>query len=218
MHFEIRRGDMAYQPQRAGLTVEGRSRAEHREHHARAARRPSYVERSAAPVTRKLRREARDAARDRQVRAIVAARDGVWSGVDRMVPWVTRMAWGEEWVECRMDSISWATDMSEGDTCTTPARGRREGIVLWASRGFRPRFIRSSAPLAQEAGTIRCGVATVRGTLKLEARGCRGLRGAAHGGAPTETRRAKRSILCKSSKAASLRVIGSPRFLIATSA
>jgi len=81
------------------------------------------------------------------------------------------MTWGEEWVECRMDSISWATDMSEGDYVYDAGRVIGEkGIVLWASRGFRPRFIRSSAPLAQEAGTIQVRRGDGPRTLKLEAR------------------------------------------------
>jgi hypothetical protein len=45
-----------------------------------------------------------------------------------------------------------------------------KGIVLWASRGFRPRFIRSSAPLAEEAGTIQVRRGDPPLTLKLEAR------------------------------------------------
>ena len=45
-----------------------------------------------------------------------------------------------------------------------------KGIVLWASRGFRPRFIRSSAPNAEEAGTIRVRPGDAPLTVKLEVR------------------------------------------------
>jgi hypothetical protein len=88
-----------------------------------------------------------------------------------MVPWLTRMEWAGQWIECRMDSISWATDMSEGDYVYDAGRVIGDkGIVLWASRGFRPRFIRSSAPLAQEAGTIQVRAGDAPLTVKLEAR------------------------------------------------
>jgi hypothetical protein len=106
-----------------------------------------------------------------RVRAIVAARDGVWTGVDRMVPWLTRIEWAGQWIECRMDSISWATDMNESDYVYDAGRVIGDkGIVLWASRGFRPRFIRSSAPLAREAGTIEVHAGDPPLTMKLESR------------------------------------------------
>ena len=171
MHFEIRRGDMAYQPQLAGLKV----RDDRAPSIASLTLEPlddtSYVEGSAAPVTRRFGARAETLCVIGRVRAVVGARDGTWSGVDRMVPWLTRMEWGANWIECRMDSISWATDMSEGDYVYDAGRVIGEkGLVLWASRGFRPRFIRSSAPLAEEAGTIRVARGDAPLSLKVIAR------------------------------------------------
>ncbi|TMQ71610.1 MAG: M23 family metallopeptidase [Candidatus Eisenbacteria bacterium] len=155
MHFEIRRGDMAYQPQLAGLKV----RDDRPPTIASVTLEPlddtSYVERSAGPVTRTFGARPETLRVIGRVRAIVGARDGTWTGVDRMVPWLTRMEWGNQWIECRMDSISWATDMNESDYLYDAGRVTGEkGIVLWASRGFRPRFIRSSMAIQREAGTI----------------------------------------------------------------
>jgi hypothetical protein len=107
-------------------------------------------------VTRRFGTRAETLAVIGRVRAVVGARDGTWSGVDRMVPWLTRMEWDSSWIECRMDSISWATDMVESDEVYDAGRVIGEkGIVLYASRGFRPRFIRSSAPISQDAGVIQ---------------------------------------------------------------
>ena len=171
MHFEIRRGDVAYHPQRAGLTV----RDDRAPSLASLTLEPlddtSYVEGSAAPVTRRFGARAETLRVHGRVRAVVGARDGAWRGVDRMVPWVTRIEWGGSWVECRMDSISWATDMSEGDEVYDAGRVIGEkGIVLYASRGFRPRFIRSSLPLDQEAGVIHVRTGDRPLALKLLAR------------------------------------------------
>jgi len=171
MHFEIRRGDMAYHPQLAGLTVKDNRAPSIASITLEPLDDSSFVEGSAAPLTRKLGAKPETLRVVGRMRAIVSSRDGVWSGVDRMVPWVTRMAWGDQWVECRMDSISWATDMSEGDYVYDAGRVVGDkGIVLWASRGFRPRFIRASAPLAEEAGTIEVRPGDTPLTVKLEAR------------------------------------------------
>lgn len=171
MHFEIRRGDMAYHPMRAGLVTIDESAPTLASVTLEPLDDTSYVEGSAGPVTRRMRAGAETLSVIGRVRAIVGARDGVWKGVDRMVPWLTRMEWGQSWIECRMDSVSWATDMVEGDYVFDAGRVVGEkGIVLWASRGFRPRFIRASAPLDQDAGTIEVRRGDPPLTLTLEAR------------------------------------------------
>lgn len=171
MHFEIRRGDMAYQPQLAGLKVKDDRPPTIASVTLEPLDETSYVERSAGPITRTFGARPETLRVIGRVRAIVAARDGVWSGVDRMVPWLTRMEWGDQWIECRMDSISWATDMNQSDYVYDAGRVIGEkGLVLWASRGFRPRFIRSSAPLDEEAGTIQVRAGDPPLTVTLEAR------------------------------------------------
>lgn len=155
LHFEIRRGDTAFQPQRAGLSIRDTSAPTLVDVTFDPLDDSSFVAGRAAPVTVRL-----DARPDTvhllgRVRALVGARDGVWRGVDRMVPWLTRLEWGDEWLECRMDSISWATDMSEGDYVFDAGRVIGEkGIVLQAPAGWRPKFFRTNVPRSRDAGTI----------------------------------------------------------------
>jgi hypothetical protein len=175
LHFEIRRGDMAYHPSRAGLTV-------------RDTRAPSLtgltleplddtsrVRGRVAPFTMKLAAAPETVLALGRLRAVVGARDGVWSGVDRMVPWLTRLEWGGDWVEARFDSISWATDMSEGDYCYDAGRvtGDR-GLVLWAPAGWRPRVLHASAPRDREAGTLVVRANDPPRTLRLIAQDAAG--------------------------------------------
>ncbi len=175
MHFEIRRGDMTYHPQRAGLTVKDASAPTI----ARVTLEPlddiSHVEGHSGPVTVSLGARAETLAVHGRVRAIVDSRDGVWAGVDRMVPWSTSMVWDGRETECRFDSVSWATDMSESDYVYDAGRVIGDkGIVLWAPAGFRPRVMRTEAPLADEAGTIFVRPEDAPRTLRLIARDAAG--------------------------------------------
>jgi hypothetical protein len=146
---------MAYHPQLAGLTIKDDKAPTLVSLTLEPLDDASWVQGSAAPVTRRLGARAETLDVMGRVRAIIGARDGTWSGVDRMVPWLTRIDWEGSWIECRMDSISWATDMVESDEVYDAGRVIGEkGIVLYASRGFRPRFIRSSAPISEDAGVI----------------------------------------------------------------
>ncbi len=177
LHFEIRRGDMTYHPQRAGLTVSDRSAPTI----ARLTLEPlddiSHVAGHSGPVTVSLGAHAETLAVHGRVRAIVDARDGTWSGVDRMAPWSTAMVWDGHETECRFDSVSWATDMSEGDYVYDAGRVIGEkGIVLWAPAGFRPRVIRTDMALAEEAGTIAMRPGDAPRTLRLIARDAAGHR------------------------------------------
>ena len=177
LHFEIRRGDMTYHPQRAGLTVSDRSAPVI----ARLTLEPlddiSHVEGHSGPVTVSLGAAADTLAVHGRVRAIVDSRDGVWAGVDRMVPWSTSMVWEGNETECRFDSVSWATDMSESDYVYDAGRVIGDkGIVLWAPAGFRPRVMRTDVALAEEAGTITVRPGDATRTLRLIARDAAGHR------------------------------------------
>jgi murein DD-endopeptidase MepM/ murein hydrolase activator NlpD len=154
LHFEIRRGDMAYHPQRAGLAVRDTAPPSLTQLTLEPLDADSWVAGSAGPQTFRLDHpETLDVIG--RVRAVVGARDGIWSGVDRMVPWETGMEWAGERVMCRFDSVSWATDMAEGDLVYDAGRVlNSKGIVLWARAGFRPRALITDAALATEAGTI----------------------------------------------------------------
>ncbi len=154
LHFEIRRGDMAYHPGRAGLVLPDTSPPTLSGLTLEPLDADSRVAGSAGPRTFALaHRETIDVIG--RVRAIVGARDGVWSGVDRMVPWEVGMEWSGKRVVCRFDSVSWATDMEQGDLVYDAGRVLdSKGIVLWSRAGFRPRAFITSAPHDAEAGTI----------------------------------------------------------------
>lgn len=154
LHFEIRRGDMAHHPQRGGLAVPDTAPPTLTALTLEPLDAGSRVAGSAGPRTFALERPETVEVTGR-VRAIVGARDGIWSGVDRMVPWEVGLEWDGKRTLVRFDSVSWATDMEEGDLVYDAGRVLdSKGIVLWARAGFRPRVLRSDAPLAAEAGTI----------------------------------------------------------------
>lgn len=171
LHFEVRRGDMAYHPQRAGLAVADSSAPTLESVTLEPLDDTSYVERSAAPVTVRLAAQPAVVTMVGRVRAIVAARDGIWRGVDRMVPWSVGLGFDRVQVECRFDSVSWATDMNESDYLydTGAVTGER-GMLMWAPAGFRPRVMRSSAPTGEDAGTLVIHPGDPPRTLRLAAR------------------------------------------------
>jgi hypothetical protein len=168
LHVEIRRGDMAYHPLRAGMTAADSAAPSLVDVTFEPLDEQSFVEGSAAPRTIRLGAKPDTVRAIGRLRAIVGARDGVWHGVDRMVPWSVGMEWEGREVEARFDSVSWATDMPEGEYVFDAGRVvGQKGLVLWAPAGFRPRVLRTSAPESEEAGTIliRRGDAPRRLTL-----------------------------------------------------
>ncbi|HEY2956256.1 MAG TPA: M23 family metallopeptidase [Candidatus Eisenbacteria bacterium] len=171
LHFEIRRVDMALNPFRAGLVARDRAAPSIVSLTLEPLDGASFVERCAAPYTIRFGAK-RDTLRvEGRLRAIVGARDGVWRGVDRMVPWSVSMEFGGRQIECRFDSLSWATDMPEGDYVYDAGRVVGEkGIVLWAPGGFRPRAIRADGPADREAGTIEVRPGDPPRRLRLTAR------------------------------------------------
>jgi len=171
LHVEVRRGDMAYHPLRSGLAIPDSSAPTLASVTLEPLDGRSYVERSAAPVTVPLVARPETVAVIGRVRAVVAARDGVWRGVDRMVPWSVSLAFGGMQVECRFDSVSWATDMAESDHIYDSGRvvGER-GLVMWAPGGFRPRVMRTSVSSREEAGTLVVRSGDPPRTLRITAR------------------------------------------------
>jgi hypothetical protein len=104
---------MAYHPLRAGLVIADSSAPTLVSVTLEPLDEASWVERSAAPVTIPLGGSPATVTLIGRARAVVAARDGIWRGVDRMVPWSVSLGFDRVQVECRFDSVSWATDMSE---------------------------------------------------------------------------------------------------------
>ncbi len=156
LHLEVRRGDMAIHPLRAGAaTVSVAS-----PRLARVTLEPlddtSLVERGRRPRTASLGAAPETLRAFGRLRLVVEAQE-VSPRSSFLVPWSVRMEDGTEWVECRYDSVSWAGDMPEVDAVFD--RGRvtahgRTSIALWAPAGFRPRVLHASAPDSLEAGTL----------------------------------------------------------------
>src|SRR5262245_6703489 len=178
MHFEIRRGDIAYQPMRAGLVANDSTKPTLASLTLEPLDGESRDEGSVRPRTFSFGSSGVDTIRAvGRLRAIVAARDGVWRGVDRMIPWSTRMEWNGEWVDARFDSISWATDMVESDYVFDAGRVIGEkGIVLWAPAGWRPRVLVTNVPRERDAGTITIAPGDPPRPLKLVTRDAAGNR------------------------------------------
>jgi len=177
MHFEIRRGDIAYHPMRAGLVANDTTKPTLAALTLEPLDGLSRVAGGVRPRTFSLTGATDTVKAIGRLRAIVAARDGVWRGVDRMVPWSTRMEWNGEWVDARLDSISWATDMIESDYVYDAGRVVGDkGLVLWAPPNWRPRVLVTNVPREKEAGTILVAQGDPPRGLKLVARDAAGNR------------------------------------------
>jgi hypothetical protein len=174
LHLEIRRGDMAYHPMRAGLAVAD-SAAPLIDH---VTLEPlddtSFVAGSAAPLRFDVRARPETLRVIGRLRASVEAHD-VRRGVRGMVPWWVALEFGAERVACQFDSVSWATDMVESGYLYDDGRitGDR-GLVMWAPPGFRPRVMRASADVDREAGTLVVRPDDGPRVLRLVARGVNG--------------------------------------------
>jgi hypothetical protein len=154
LHFEIRRGDIAYNPQRAGLAVADRLRPELLTLTLEPLDDTSLVEDRSGPFTVSLSRPDTVSAIGR-LRAVVVARDRLGSGSGRVVPWSVGIEWDGRRTECRFDSVSWATDMPEADYVYDAGRVTGSmGLILWSPAGVRPRVLHADAPVGEDAGTI----------------------------------------------------------------
>ena len=156
LHFEIRRGDVAYNPLLAGVSVEDsvppvirrvalvpvRSRADTSWEGG-----PQVIECTGSDTALIAGQE----------RLVVEAVDARADGQLTMAPWRVALEGGGGEVECRFDSVSWAEGMSEVDFVYDRGRALpagRHAVVLGAPPGFRPRLLRSRAPLAGGAGGL----------------------------------------------------------------
>lgn len=169
LHFEIRHGDFALNPVRAGLAY-----AAYAPRIEALTLEPldslSRIEGSAGPRTWKAPAWPETLVARGRLRAIVRARAG-WPGVNDTPAWSIAARWRGGFAEMRMDSLSWATDMTEQDEMLDRGRvANDEGAILWAPALWRPRLFVTNAPLAQEAGTIDVPADSPATPLELVAR------------------------------------------------
>ena len=177
LHFEVRRGDMAYNPFRAGLDVRDVTSPTLTTLTLEPLDDSSFVARCAAPYTMRLGARRETLVVQGRVRAEVDGFDGAGNAARRIVPWSLSAEYGGRIIECRFDSLSWATDMAESDYLFDAGRivGDR-GVVLWAPAGFRPRAIVTDAPPGEDAGTIVVRPGDPPRALRIVARDVAGLR------------------------------------------
>jgi hypothetical protein len=156
LHFEIRRGDMALNPMRAGLEVPDDAAPELRALTLEPLDERSFVNRSAAPFTTTWGARADTVVLEGRARAVVQAVDPGERGAD-MAPWGVGIEWQGMRYEWRADSISWATDPAEVDYVYDLGRGAafsKTTLRMWAGAGVRPRMAHTNVPLAADAGVI----------------------------------------------------------------
>jgi len=134
LHLEIRIGDMAMNPLRAGLALPDTRVPEIRRIVLEPADDHSWVERRPAPWEW-TRSRSDTVTVEGRVRVRVDAEDGFTARRDGMTTYATSIEFDKTRVECRFDSVSWATDMGEVDQVYDGA-----SIRLWAP-AFRPRVL-----------------------------------------------------------------------------
>jgi hypothetical protein len=161
LHVEVRHGDFGLNPLMAGFAVPDTVDPVIETLVLEPLDERSFVQRRAAPLVHRVRASADTLLVEGRVRLAIVASDA--TNEARGLP-VRRVGatWNGQWVECRMDSISWAGEMSQ--IAWLLDRGRitgSGGVILDAPPRFRPRFLATSRPdtLATELVTVLDGAA-----------------------------------------------------------
>lgn len=172
LHFEVRRGDMALNPMRAGLVVPDVMSPVLQAITLEPLDERSFVNRSQAPLTLRLGAGSDTVTLEGRARAVVQVVDpGERRAV--MAPWGAGIEWQGGRYEWRADSISWATDLAEVDYVYDLGRAApyaKTTLRMWAGPGVRPRMARTNAPESQPAGVISAGVGDPPRPLRVFAR------------------------------------------------
>ena len=178
LHFEVRRGDVAYNPLRAGIGLVDTITPVIAHLTLEPLDENSFVNRSAAPCTVELAGAPDTLLLEGRARAIVEATDGMEGARRTMAPWSLALESGLNApegmarTECHFDSASWASDMPEVDYVYDRGRvtgSSRFAMMLWAPAEFRPVVIGRTSE-AGEIGTIALGRGEAARTLRLVAR------------------------------------------------
>lgn len=182
LHVEVRHGDFALNPLLAGLAVPDTVPPTISKLVLEPLDEHSFVQRIAAPYTYTFtagRRAEPGVSNDTlvvegRVRLTLAASDAT-NGASRQPVRIAGARWNGEWVECRMDSVSWAGEMSQ--TIWLLDTGRvtgSEGVILDAPAGIRPRFLASSRPDSLAIELVRVIDGAAARPLELYARDAAG--------------------------------------------
>ncbi len=152
LHVEVRHGDFALNPLLSGLAVTDTFPPRLTRVVLEPLDEGSWVERRASPHMHVIGAKAETLLVEGRVRLTVVAGDRAAASNELPVR-IVGARWGEQWVECRMDSVSWAGEMSQVEWLLDAGRVLgTDGIILDAPAGWRPRFLRASR---EEALPIR---------------------------------------------------------------
>jgi len=181
LHVEVRHGDMAINPLIAGLAVADTVPP----HLERLLLEPldenSWVARHAQPYSLSFgpAHASHASSKDTllvegRVRLTLVAHDATNASTGLPVRTVGAR-WNGAWVECHMDSLSWAGEMSQHLWLVDHDRVLgSDGIILDAPANFRPRFLSSSQPDEQAVELVKVDAGAAPRELQLYARDAAG--------------------------------------------
>ena len=170
LHLEVRRGDMAINPLLAGAEVDDRDAPVIGAIAIEPRDEGSLINGAVATVV--LHSPGTGMGPDTPLAIVGAALDTVrLNGVARvaveahdpgvrradMEPYEIEMSWSGRTVACRFDSISWATDMPEGEIVYDRGRAlpaSAHGVRLCVPSALRPRVIRVTPESTSVTGTL----------------------------------------------------------------
>ena len=187
LHVEVRHGDMAINPLLAGLAVPDTVAPRLERLILEPLDEASWVARRAAPYSLTLgsRRGTRAAPKaqraggdtllvEGRVRLTLVARDATNDAKNLPVRTVGAR-WNGAWVECDMDSLSWAGEMTQHVWLVDHDRVLgSDGVILDAPPNFRPRFLTSSRPTSEAVDLVRVAAGDPARALELYARDAAG--------------------------------------------
>jgi hypothetical protein len=174
LHVEVRHGDFALSPLRAGLAVADTSPPRLEQLVLEPLDERSWVQRKAGPHTHVLRASSDTMLVEGRVRLTLRASDAA-AGATRLPVYSLGARWAGAWVECRMDSVSWAGEMSQLNWLLDSGRVvGGDGVILDAPAGFRPRFLHASRPESLAVELVRVAAGDPPRPLDLFARDAAG--------------------------------------------
>jgi hypothetical protein len=176
LHVEVRHGDMAINPLIAGLAVPDTVAPRLERLVLEPLDESSWVARRASPHALALgARSARDTLLvEGRVRLTLVAHDATNEARDLPVRTVGAR-WNAAWVQCDMDSLSWAGEMTQHGWLVDHDRViGSDGVILDAPSNFRPRFLTSSRATSEAVDLVRIGAGDPARALELFARDAAG--------------------------------------------
>jgi len=176
LHVEVRHGDMAINPLLAGLAVPDTVAPRLERLILEPLDEASWVARRAAPHSLQLGgHPQRDTLLvEGRVRLTLLARDATNEAKNLPVRTVGAR-WNGAWVQCDMDSLSWAGEMTQHVWLVDHDRVLgSDGVILDAPPNFRPRFLSSSKPTSEAVDLVRVAAGDPARALELYARDAAG--------------------------------------------